>query len=76
MFANRSYVQIFPVSKDIENLDEWGTENLNISFNLVDWFFLPFQNSKFQKFRKLNDNGDDKLVYTISCLRKIMSQFF
>ena len=37
---------------------------------------LPFQRSKFQNLRRLNDNGGDKLAYTISCFRKIISQCF
>ena len=36
-------------------------------------YFLPFQKSKFQNFKRLIDNGGSKLSDTISCYKKIIS---
>ena len=56
-------------------LSQFRTTNLNVFFTSAEWNFLLFQRSKFQNFRRLN-NGDDELAYTISCFRKIISQYF
>ena len=42
------------------------------SFNIL----LNPQNSKFQNFRRLNDDGRAKLADTIRCCRRIIIQFF